>query len=198
MIEIPKVAGQVGRLAGESGSRLGGIHVTADGTEARLVATDGHVMGIVRGESIPPGTETCVLVPMKEWLQAFKACGKDQHVTVGPESLIALAAKGKNQPKDAAVSETVVPYMPLEGRFPDYMRVLTAQGLPLFRVFLGARKFIEILQVAAAIAETVDGMTARVELFFYSPTKPIGIVANGLGLIFDGLLMPLSEPKAKE
>ena len=181
MIQIPRQAGILSRLACKDQLRyaLSGIQLVANGTESRLIATDGHVLGIVRGPAVPPGSEACVLIPLPAWVECFKHA-KDGHVEVHKES---LAAVGKTQ--------TVVGFEPLDGRFPDYMRVLPSL-LPLATANVNPRLLIKVLEVAAAIAETRGDDTSRVQLYFYKPNVPLGMTAKGADLTFDGLVMPLS------
>jgi DNA polymerase-3 subunit beta len=182
MLHIPKPAGLLAKLAARETTRhsLNGIQVVANGTETRLIATDGHALGILRGPAVPPGSEACMLVPLQAWAEIFKACAKAGHVELGTEQ---LATGGKRQ--------TVVPYQPVDGHFPEYMRVLPALP-PLFRCCCNPRLLIRVLEVAAAISETEEG-ACKVELFCYSPTRPLGIAAVGAdGLTFDGIIMPLT------
>ncbi len=182
MIQIPKFASLLSRLASKGQARyaLKGVQVDANGTEYKLIATDGHVLGVLRGSVIPPGMELCTLVPAKAWDQAFKLCGKDSHVELHPDRFII--------PGEASA---VVAFTPLDGRFPEWLRVMPEQ-MPLFRMKVNPAILVRLLQVADAVSRTHDDQANTVELFFYAPTTPIGVVAVGQDVIFDGLCMPLS------
>jgi hypothetical protein len=191
-IELPRVLGHLGTFAGDEGSRTAGVLVTADGTELRCVCTNGKILGILRLPVVPEGAECSLLIPTKEWMQAFKALGKkEKHASSEPVVILdteakRLIASGK--------TTTVVDFTPLEGRFPDYMSVLP-RGRPWLRFWAGAQVLIDMLQVAGRIAATRDGNN-RVEFFAYAADKPFGVVAIGDDdLTFDGLFMPLAAPE---
>lgn len=183
MIQLPRSAGLMAKLAARSASRytLEGVQVAANGTEYKLIATDGHVLGVLRGSVIPPGMEACVIVPISAWEQAFKFCPKDSgHIELHQESLVAI---GK--------ARTEVPFDAIKGHFPDWMRVMPKTA-PLLRMKVNPAILVRLLQVADAVAQTHQEFPNTVELFFYAATTPMGVVAIGKDVTFDGLCMPLA------
>jgi len=184
VIQLPKSVGLLSKLASKEQARYGGalnsIHVAANGTEYKLVSTDGQVLGVLRGSVIPPGMEACVLIPVSAWDHAFKFCPKDGHIELHEQKLIAV---GKAQ--------TEVPFDPINGRFPEWLRVMPAE-MPLVRIRVNPAILIRLLQVADAVSRTHEAQANTVELFVYNPQKPIGVVAIGQDVIFDGIVMPLT------
>jgi hypothetical protein len=201
VIHIPKYAGSISRLASKDTTRYStsGVQCLANGEECRLIATDGHCLGIVRLVCEPPGGEISALVPQGEWDKAFKAAGKDAGVSLDGAQLVAQgelpkAQRGVHSGREHLAGQRqqiAVPYTPVDGRFPDYMRVLPT-NYPLFQCNLDPRLVIRVMEVALQIARQ-ESSSCRVTWLFYSPDMPVGVCAVGKdGMTFDGLIMPLT------
>jgi hypothetical protein len=156
----------------------------------RLEATDGRRLAIVQGPSkeprVPlPGLDTApngaseVLVPVADWKAAFKQARKEDVVgLVAGAELVTLAT-----------ARTTSTCPPGEGRFPPVDQVLP-KTLPLVRFTVNP----ELLAGLCHLAHTLDPEGNRVEILWYGPDRPIGLMARNdeQQQTLDCLLMPLT------
>jgi hypothetical protein len=118
------------------------------------------------------------LVPAAVWRKAFQGVAK------GGRLGLALA---ENQ-ATLATLDTLTTTPLVEGRFPEVDQVLPKTP-PLFRVVVNPDYLRDLLALVLAI----DPEGRRVELLFYRPGHPIGLMAkNDQGQTLDALLMPLT------
>ncbi len=197
MIFLPKSAAPLAALAAGSDTRYSlscvRLRELAD-AHFRLEATDGRVLGILRGPSSPtaadrvageslPEPDTLALealLPGRGLLGALRGLKGEARLAVRlarPQAL--LASGGCLTRLDC-----------LDGRFPDTDGVLPQRPAPVsFRV--DADLLVRLLKAAGAVAEAGD--CAGVEVLYWGRDMPIGVTARGAaGLAFDGLIMPLA------
>lgn len=175
------------------------------GNNWRAEATDGKVLAILQGPSAPSDRDlrlaaelprpaallTDALVPAPALRDAAKAGDKDGRIAVllGSPQIQLAAGAG------------VVRCEPGVGRFPDCDAVLPKRHA-MVSVRIDADYLIDLLRCAAAVAKTVDKDKPVVQLHFYADSlhrgdryaSPLGLTTQGAGgLVFDGLVMPLTN-----
>lgn len=100
---------------------LNGINIEAAGTEARLIATDGHRLGIFRvlhESAFVAKPLTNVIIP-NELLVGIKPTKRDVVITIGPrEEGSTSRSVTLSQNGTSIVGKTI------DGRYPDYRRVI--------------------------------------------------------------------------
>ncbi len=158
------------------------------GGEFRLEASDGRVLGILRGATgLPewpgkpprlPGAP--VLVSAREFKAAAGGLPKGLPIGVAASANAVLLHAGGRQAS-----------LPVaEGRFPDVATALPKRPAP-FHAVVNPHHLINLLKAAAAAND--DHESPKVQLLFWSPEEPLAVTALGpRGLAFDSLLMPLA------
>jgi hypothetical protein len=158
----------------------------------RLEATDGRVLGILRGPSAPTAADRKAaaslpepdalaleaLLPRRGFLEAIRGLKGEARLAVRLAKPEVLMASG----------DSLTRLDCLDGRFPDVDGVLPKSPAPVsFRVDAGL--LVRLLKAAGAVA----GDSSAVEVLYFGRDKPIGVIARGAGgVTFDGLIMPLS------
>jgi hypothetical protein len=186
------------------------VQAAGDGTY-RVEATDGRVLGVVRGQSVgvaypaieesPNGVQEA-LIPAKDWVDAFRLKGKQdaiglamcrveeqipipdgQRTEDGPESTICV-----HHPCLFASDKGQLATEAEEGRYPPTDEVIPKHGaLATFR--LDPAILARLLEVVIALA---DDDNRAVTFLYYGKGRVIGLAAhNGQGQFFDGVIMPL-------
>lgn len=163
----------------------------------RAEATNGRIAAIIAGpfdyfdspgEFSPWPTADAaanVLMPADHFAKALSGIKPDK----GQPDTVMLATKDGQVAVYGHGSNRT--FLRWNGRFPNIDLVLPRR-LPLVRVRVDPGLLITLLQVAKAVNE------AAVELLYYSPVKPIGLIAsNENGQAFDGLIVPLAQPERK-
>jgi DNA polymerase-3 subunit beta len=126
---------------------MSGILLELDGDEVRLVSTDGHRLALARGQALPSGDHStrgqAPVVPTKAMSLLERNLQGDSDETV----------KICVRPNDVLFrTETAVIYSRLvEGRFPDYKRILPAKQSS--KVVLPVGPFLTAVRQAAIMAE---------------------------------------------
>ena len=197
MIFLPRCAAALAPLAcGANGRQAMGCLRLREAANAhfRLEATDGKVLGILRGPSSPSAAERraaeslpepeCLaleaLLPRKGFQEAMRPLKGEARLGVRlarPQTLLVAGA-------------SVTRLDGAGGRYPDVDGALPKRPAPVsFKVDAGL--LIRLLKAAGAVAASGD--SASVEILFWSKDKPVGVITRGdHGLTFDGLIMPLS------
>jgi len=175
---------------------MSSVHLLDQGNGLyRAEATDGRVAAIIAGPfdyHDSPGAfspwptaddAVDVLLPSAEFAKAIAGMKPDRGA---PDSVmlatnntqVAVFGNGGNRTFARA-----------DGRFPSVDLVLPRR-MPLLRIHVHPGRLIALLQAASAVNEE------HVELLYYLPSKPVGVVAsNDSGQAFDGLIVPLALPK---
>lgn len=203
MIFLPKCAAPITTLTADGAGRYAMTAVRLRelaGGDWRLEATDGRVLGIIRGPSAPTTEDEAAaqalpesaalaleaLVPAKEMQKAFRAVPKGK----GQEDRCLGVMLTRHEVLLVA-GESIIPCQPTDGRFPDVDFALPKKP-SMFSIRVNAEYMMDLLKVAAAVAKTKDG-SASVELLFWSKDLPLGVISQGDdGITFDGLLSPLT------
>jgi hypothetical protein len=214
-VYFPRNVAKLAKLASTSPGRyaLGCVRVQAagDGTY-RVEATDGRVLGVVRGPSLDvsypavedaPNGVTEALIPAKDWQDAFRLKGKadaiglamcrieretpipdGQRTEDGPECTVRV-----HRPCLFASDKGQLATEAEEGRYPPTDEVIPKHGaLVAFR--LDPAALVRLLEVVTALAD-VDNRA--VTFLYYGKGRVIGLAAhNSQGQFFDGVIMPLS------
>jgi hypothetical protein len=206
---------KLAKLASTSPGRyaLGCVRVQAagDGTY-RVEATDGRVLGVVRGHSLDtsyPAVEEApngvpeALIPAKDWQDAFRLKGKEDAIGLamsrteeevpipegrrakdGPESTVCV-----HRPCLFASDKGQLTTEAEEGRYPPINEVIPKHAaLITFR--LDPALLTRLLEVITALA---DDDNRAVTFLYYGKGRVVGLAAhNSQGQYFDGVIMPLS------
>jgi hypothetical protein len=214
-VYFPRNVAKLAKLASTSPGRyaLGCVRVQApgDGTY-RIEATDGRVLGVVRGPSLdvsypaveeaPNGVQEA-LIPAKDWRDAFRLKGKadaiglamcrieeerpipdGQRTEDGPESTVRV-----HRPCLFASDKGQLATEAEEGRYPPTDDVMPKLP-PLVSFRLDPTILARLLEVVTALA---DDDSRAVTFLYFGKGRVIGLAAhNGQGQFFDGVIMPLS------
>ena len=202
MIFLPKNLVSLAKLCADQGGRFSMtgpkvFEYEGEGPAGRyyqVVASDGYKLGVVSGPSEPavgPAADALenqpngvyeAVVPAKDWIEAFRMCGKD--------------AKGDPEPLGLCMGEGRIAFAtfqgmrvaaPVDGRYPDWRQIIPRHPVRL-RLCFNAKWLIDVLSVALHFTDE----TERVELLFYGKDLPVGVMARGNGQTFDGLIVSLA------
>jgi hypothetical protein len=213
-VYFPRNVAKLAKLASTSPGRyaLSCVRVQAagDGTY-RVEATDGRVLGVVRGQSLDvtyPAVEEApncaheALIPAKDWQDAFRLKGKQDAIGLamcrieeerpipegqrtgdGPECTVRI-----HRPCLFASDKGQLATEAEEGRYPPTDEVIPKHGALLtFRLDPGALS--RLLEVITALA---DDDNRAVTFLYYGKGRVIGLAAhNNRGQFFDGVIAPL-------
>ncbi len=126
---------------------MSGVLVELDGDEIKLVATDGHRLALAKGQAMPAGDHStkgqAPVVPTKAMSLL------ERNLQGDPEETVKICVR----PNDVLFrTETAVIYSRLvEGRFPDYKRILPAKQS--IRVVLPVGPFMAAIRQAAIMTD---------------------------------------------
>lgn len=202
-------------FAGDHDARmiLNGIHLEADG---QLVATDGHLLGIISPAVMPaseypafpgrpaeePALEPCT-IPADELLKASKAVPKPRRFNSFPILQHVYVNTAASNPNGSATFHTTdletvqtITAKKLEGKFPTYQQVIPKTE-PVYRVCLDA---VLLERVAKAAKKLKAGKTpAPIELEFHANhLGPVAFEVKGTEQTLTGLIMPMRGRREKE
>lgn len=179
-----------------------GVHLSQHGRDYVAVATDGRTLAMVEGvpESVDdypeiaalvsaPNTAHEAIIPAKDWTAAFKSVPKRGK----PVLQNAAVVMGENVTTWATTdldTQSVQQPRNLEGRFPDYRRVIPTKNR-VASVKVNADNMARILLTAAEYADMGTGVT--IEL--YADGAPIKITSQNTTQRFTGLVVPLTTEK---
>jgi hypothetical protein len=187
------------------------VQASGDGTY-RVEATDGRVLGVVRGQSLDvsfPAVEDAgngvgeALIPAKDWQDAFRLKGKADAIGLAMCRIEEETPSPESQRNKDGPECTVRVHRPClfasdkgqlaieaeEGRYPPTDKVIPKHGaLVTFR--LDPAALARLLDVITALA---DDDSRAVTFMYYGKGRVIGLAAhNSQGQFFDGVIMPLS------
>lgn len=201
---LPRNLKDLATLCATENARFGataGVRLTVEESGLyRAEATDGRVLGIVRGPwpdppfPMPDPTDAAdVMIAAKDWRGAFDMIPKGAK---GDMATLAIAS-GDRIGEGQLVRAHLVSFESrrevacIEGRFPDVSRVLPS-GAPMFRIAVDPWYLAEVLKVAGKLIE--NSGARRVDLLFYGSQKPMAVLARNTdtGQVFDGLVVPLT------
>ncbi len=202
----PNLAGLT-KLAATEGGRfaMNGVLLEITPEGYRAVATNGKVLGVIEGPPVDTFAEypalpglaqaangaTSGIIPSDAWAAGFKMIPK-RAVRINPILNSLACILGKNEVNFGATDLESAPTSYnrlLEGRFPDYRQVFPKND-PVVTITVDPRLLIEVLKVAAAVA---DADNCQVTLSIVTPKVPMRVEAkNGTGQSFQGLIMPLT------
>jgi hypothetical protein len=190
MLKFPQSLAVLARLASAAAHArfdTTSLLVRETATGFNVAATNGRVLGVVRGEkgNLPATARLArhegglaeVLVPARDWQRVLRQAGsREMNAALGARGITFEVGDG---------TETVFHQA---GRFPDVGRLLGAQRSVL-RVKVDARQLVALLQAATAFA---DPGSAVVILHFQASGKPLLVTASGgEGLEFEGCVCPV-------
>lgn len=160
---------------------LKGVYVEYNEMETRVIATDGHCLGAyridARGENQASGNLIIPTDAVKQIL-AWKA----KHVTVEPELTDSLWYSASCQ------AGHIVKFMAIDGRFPDYRRVLVSRGPLSNEPAQYDARLIGMFQ-KAAVALRAGSKELPVVAIGYNGENATPVELNG-NPDFAGIIMP--------
>jgi hypothetical protein len=213
-VYFPRNVAKLAKLASTSPGRyaLGCVRVQAagDGTY-RVEATDGRVLGVVRGPSLDvsyPAVEEApngvheALIPAKDWQDAFRLkskadaiglamCRVEEQIPIpegqrtedGPECTVRV-----HHPCLFASDKGQLVTEAEEGRYPPTDEVIPKLS-PLVSFRLDPTILTRLLDVITAL---IGDDSRAVTFLYYGKDRVIGLAAhNAQGQYFDGVIMPL-------
>jgi hypothetical protein len=214
-VYFPRNLAKLAKLASTSPGRyaLGCVRVQASGNGTyRVEATDGRVLGVIRGQSLDvtyPAIEEApngvheALIPAKDWQDAFRLKGKADAVGLAMCRIEEETPIPEGQRNEDGPECTVRVHRPClfasdkgqlateaeEGRYPATDEVIPKHGaLVTFR--LDPTALARLLDV---ITTLIDDDNRAVTFLFYGKGRVIGLAAhNSQGQFFDGVIMPLA------
>ena len=192
---------------------LDGVRLCHDDIGFRLVAADGHVLGILRGpnDPAPDDLDAAAKVLLPDAVAEKSLVMVDRAVIPGGTFRKALRAVPKRKKGDITAprrlgvilaepesllvaGEKVFRAKVCEARYPDYLAVVPTQG-SMISLQINPRYLMTVLKVAAEVAAG-GPKEDQVTLLYYGPGKPLGISCVGAdGMFFDAIVMPLTKPK---
>lgn len=174
-----------------------GVHLECEGWHYEAIATNGRILGLVKGTETEEGNEVKALtaapntankaiVGAKDWSEAFKLIGK-RGATLGcvlGEKTVTFGAADMGKARTLEVE-------PVDGRFPDAKLAIPRKAAAV-KVFIDPEYLIAILKAAQEYT-TDDNLGVYLEL--RDATTPVVVRAKNASQEFTGVAMPLSEPK---
>ncbi|MGE0367282.1 MAG: hypothetical protein AB7Q00_16280 [Phycisphaerales bacterium] len=206
MIFIPKCASGLTTLCADQTARysMTGVRIKMEPDGLfQLAATNGRVLGMLRGPCKPSPKDqeaasklpapqsilTETIIDAKVLADALKRIPKKGYDGFDRTLAIQLC-----NPTLLVAGDSRIEAEPVDGRYPEVMAVIPKRAaLASFK--LNPRLLIDLLKAAATISETDtdSGHGPWVEILFWAPDQPIGIITRGKdGLAFDGIIMPLT------
>jgi hypothetical protein len=174
-----------------------------DGTY-RCEATDGRILGIVRGQSLDvtypvveeaPNGAREALVSAKDWTNAFRLHGRKDPIGLARSQTEEVSDCGGEEVQNVertclfASDQAILTCSTEEGEYPPVNEVLPKHG-PLVTFTLDPAMLARLLEVVLAIR---DDEYRAVKIHYYGKNAVVGLTArNAQGQFFDGLIVPLS------
>lgn len=197
-ILLPRCLGHAALAASTDNGRYAMTHLKVIATESgfRLEATDGKRLLIAQGEQagdpdeydlptfnayLPPGEVLVDATAFREFCRPSKgepSWAKDKPVLLASCELGQVLLRKPGQ-------ERLLPLA--EGRFPSVDQVLPKKA-PLVRFKLRADVLIGLLQAAQGVCQEKE---LTVEFLWYGRNQPVGLAAQGAGILCDMLQMPM-------